>query len=84
MGGVLMVMNHHFGGFLLMLYLLSTTALNYQFWAVDAEKTAEQIEVLGRFLQGVGLMGGVVAFMATTDGVPLRVKRPQLHKQHAE
>ncbi|KAG2448247.1 hypothetical protein HYH02_006831 [Chlamydomonas schloesseri] len=84
LGGFLMVMNHHFGGFLLMLYLLPTTALTQQFWAVDPARTAEQMEVLGRFLQGVGLMGGVLAFMATTDGVPLKIKRPQLHKQHTD
>lgn len=37
-----------------------------------------------RSRQGVGLAGGVLAFMATTDGVPLKVKRPQLHKQHTD
>lgn len=42
-----------------MLYLLPTTALTQQFWAVDAARTAEQLDVLGRFLQVPGERAGV-------------------------
>ncbi|GFR40919.1 hypothetical protein Agub_g1575 [Astrephomene gubernaculifera] len=79
-GGYLMVFNHKFGGLLLMTYLLPVTVLSHQFWKVDPSNFQEQLDVLGQFLKNIGLMGGILAFMASTDEVPLKVKR----KDHME
>ncbi|GLC37992.1 hypothetical protein PLESTB_000448200 [Pleodorina starrii] len=80
MGGFLMVFNHKFGGLLLMLYLLPVTLLTHQFWSDGYRGLEAQHDALGNFLKNVALMGGVLLFMATTDEVPLKVKR----KTHAD
>ncbi|KAG2489645.1 hypothetical protein HYH03_011924 [Edaphochlamys debaryana] len=80
LGAFLMVMNHRFGGALLLLYLLPATALLYPFWEVDPERgPLAEYAVLSEFLRNVAIMGGVIGFMITTDQVPLKVKRKHLH-----
>ncbi|GIL51711.1 hypothetical protein Vafri_7647 [Volvox africanus] len=74
-GGFLMVFNHKFGGLLLTLYLLPVTLLTQQFWKEEHISLGPQQEVLASFLKNLGLLGGILMFMATTDGVPLKVKR---------
>ncbi|GLI69249.1 hypothetical protein VaNZ11_013826 [Volvox africanus] len=75
MGGFLMVFNHKFGGLLLTLYLLPMTLLTQQFWKEEHISLGLQQEALVSFLKNFGLLGGILMFMATTDGVPLKVKR---------
>ncbi|KXZ56988.1 hypothetical protein GPECTOR_1g893 [Gonium pectorale] len=57
------------------LYTLPVTILRYQFWKEDPSNFIQQVEVLGAFLKNLAIVGGVVAFMSTTDHVPLKVKR---------
>ncbi|PNH05046.1 hypothetical protein TSOC_008738 [Tetrabaena socialis] len=76
MGGFLIVMNHKFGGVLLMLYTVITTLVTHQFWLEGA--LSGQISVLFEFFQNVAIMGGILAFISTTDEVPLKLKRVPL------
>ncbi|EFJ48515.1 hypothetical protein VOLCADRAFT_104697 [Volvox carteri f. nagariensis] len=76
LGGFLMVFNHKFGGILLVMYLLPMTLLTHQFWREEEYGSVqEQLDVLVRFLEDAAILGGLLMFITTTDGVPLKVKR---------
>lgn len=74
LGGFLLVQNHKFGAILLVLLSLPLTIMTYRFWEDPSDSPTHQNNLL-HFLKNIAIIGGLISFIATTDGVPLRTSR---------
>ncbi|CAA0814200.1 HR-like lesion-inducing protein-related [Striga hermonthica] len=77
LGGLLFVLGSHFGAFLLILYLILTTPLLYDFYNFKVGEP-KFFRLLHEFLQCVALLGGLLFFI----GMKNSISRKQLKRKN--
>ncbi|KAJ4722644.1 HR-like lesion-inducing protein-related [Melia azedarach] len=70
-GGILFVIGNTFGAFLLLVYLVFTTPLLYDFYNYSP-KDSEFDPLLNEFLQSVALFGALLFFIGMKNLIPRR------------
>ncbi|XP_073030051.1 uncharacterized protein [Primulina eburnea] len=75
LGGLLFVLGSGFGAFLLILYLVLTAPMFYDFYNYDVGEP-EFIRLLHEFLQCVAFVGALLYFLGMKNSIP-RKKQPQ-------
>lgn len=74
LGGFLVVQNHKFGAIILIMLSLPLTFVTHTFWEEDPDQP-EYMNQLSHFLKSIGIIGGLLSFIATSDGEPLKTSR---------